>query len=432
MAPARAPPRPPARRGAGRGAPPVGRRDRRRPRGGRQGLPALGRLDRRALGRPGPDGHRLAREGAPPPAGPHPVRAARADPGVAGRPDAGSRPTRPRPCSPGARRTPSSRSTTCSPPRSRWSSSPPGTPWAGRWRRAAPRPSPMRWPPTSPSWGARSAPGSRSPRWRSCRRHGPSCSTSRRARSPTSPGIGCPSATAPASVSSAPVPPPSRSTTPCPARCRGRTRPVAEPGPCTSGGTADEVAASEATVGAGQPPERPYVLVAQQSLVDPSRAPAGRHTLWAYCHVPNGSTFDMTERVEAQIERFAPGFRDLVLARHVARAGVVRVVQPVLPRRRHRGRRAPRAAARLPADDQRPAVPHARPHAVPVLGVHPSGRRRPRDVRPPCRQRRAGQRAGLTDSARSQPARRRWPDSCWMAAMTSSVMSRRRVRRPPR
>jgi phytoene dehydrogenase-like protein len=84
------------------------------------------------------------------------------------------------------------------------------------------------------------------------------------------------------------------------------------------GGTADEVAAGEAAIGAGRPPERPYVLVAQQSLVDPSRAPAGQHTLWAYCHVPNGSTFDMTERIEAQIERFAPGFRDLVLARHVA------------------------------------------------------------------------------------------------------------------
>jgi len=85
-----------------------------------------------------------------------------------------------------------------------------------------------------------------------------------------------------------------------------------------AGGTADEVAAGEAAIGAGRPPERPYVLVAQQSLVDPSRAPAGQHTLWAYCHVPNGSTFDMTERIEAQIERFAPGFRDLVLARHVA------------------------------------------------------------------------------------------------------------------
>ena len=84
------------------------------------------------------------------------------------------------------------------------------------------------------------------------------------------------------------------------------------------GGTADEVAASEAASSSGRAPERPFVLVAQQSVVDPSRAPAGRHTLWTYCHVPNGSEVDMTGRIEEQIERFAPGFRDLVLARHVA------------------------------------------------------------------------------------------------------------------
>jgi phytoene dehydrogenase-like protein len=58
------------------------------------------------------------------------------------------------------------------------------------------------------------------------------------------------------------------------------------------------------------------VLLAQPSLFDSTRAPAGRHTAWAYCHVPNGSTVDMTERVESQVERFAPGFRDLILARH--------------------------------------------------------------------------------------------------------------------
>jgi len=69
-------------------------------------------------------------------------------------------------------------------------------------------------------------------------------------------------------------------------------------------------------VARGVHPRRPYVLVAQQSLFDPSRAPEGWHTLWAYCHVPNGSTFDMTEAIEDQLERFAPGFRDLVLARH--------------------------------------------------------------------------------------------------------------------
>lgn len=84
------------------------------------------------------------------------------------------------------------------------------------------------------------------------------------------------------------------------------------------GGTADEVAHSEAEVAAGRHPEKPFVLVAQQSVVDPSRAPDGKHTLWAYCHVPNGSTVDMTAAIEGQIERFAPGFGDLVLARHVA------------------------------------------------------------------------------------------------------------------
>jgi phytoene dehydrogenase-like protein len=81
------------------------------------------------------------------------------------------------------------------------------------------------------------------------------------------------------------------------------------------GGTLAEMAAAEAAVARGGHPQRPYVLVAQQSLVDPDRAPAGCHTLWAYCHVPNGSAVDMTDPIEAQIERFAPGFRDVVLAR---------------------------------------------------------------------------------------------------------------------
>ena len=83
------------------------------------------------------------------------------------------------------------------------------------------------------------------------------------------------------------------------------------------GGRLEEIAEAEQTVARGQHPERPYVLLAQQSLFDSSRAPAGRHTAWAYCHVPNGSTVDMTERIEAQIERFAPGFRERVLERSV-------------------------------------------------------------------------------------------------------------------
>ena len=81
------------------------------------------------------------------------------------------------------------------------------------------------------------------------------------------------------------------------------------------GGTFEEIARGEADVNAGRHPDRPYCLVTQPCVVDPARAPAGRHTLWAYCHVPNGSDVDMTERIEAQIERFAPGFRDLILGR---------------------------------------------------------------------------------------------------------------------
>lgn len=82
------------------------------------------------------------------------------------------------------------------------------------------------------------------------------------------------------------------------------------------GGTLDEIALSERAVWAGETAARPFTLLAQQSLFDDSRAPLGRHTVWAYCHVPSGSDEDMTERVERQIERFAPGFRDRILARH--------------------------------------------------------------------------------------------------------------------
>lgn len=87
------------------------------------------------------------------------------------------------------------------------------------------------------------------------------------------------------------------------------------------GGTFAEVAASEAAVMAGRHPEWPYCIVVQPGVVDPSRAPDGGQTLWAYCHVPSGSTVDMSARIEAQIERFAPGFRDLVLAKVTTTAG---------------------------------------------------------------------------------------------------------------
>jgi phytoene dehydrogenase-like protein len=81
------------------------------------------------------------------------------------------------------------------------------------------------------------------------------------------------------------------------------------------GGTLDEIAASEDAAVAGRHHERPFVLLVQPSLFDPTRAPEGKHTAWAYCHVPSGSTRDMTDAIESQVERFAPGFRDLISAR---------------------------------------------------------------------------------------------------------------------
>ncbi len=83
------------------------------------------------------------------------------------------------------------------------------------------------------------------------------------------------------------------------------------------GNTLEEITAAEAETAAGGYPERPFVLLAQPSVFDLSRAPQGKHTAWAYCHVPNGSVRDMTETIEKQVERFAPGFRERILARHV-------------------------------------------------------------------------------------------------------------------
>jgi phytoene dehydrogenase-like protein len=82
------------------------------------------------------------------------------------------------------------------------------------------------------------------------------------------------------------------------------------------GNTLSEIAASEQLTWNGEHPEKPFILLTQQSLFDTTRAPEGKHTAWAYCHVPNGSTVDMTDIIEKQIERFAPGFRDRVLAKH--------------------------------------------------------------------------------------------------------------------
>lgn len=130
------------------------------------------------------------------------------------------------------------------------------------------------------------------------------------------------------------------------------------------GGTFDEVARSEAAVRAGRHAEQPFVLVAQPCVVDPTRAPEGKHTLWAYCHVPNGSAVDMTERMEAQIERFAPGFRDLALARTVRTADQAEAHNPNLL-----GGDVNGGAATLRQTVFRP-VARWNPYRTPVEGVY--------------------------------------------------------------
>jgi phytoene dehydrogenase-like protein len=130
------------------------------------------------------------------------------------------------------------------------------------------------------------------------------------------------------------------------------------------GGTFDEVARSEAAVRAGRHAEQPFVLVAQPSVVDPTRAPEGKHTLWAYCHVPNGSSVDMCERMEAQIARFAPDFRDLVLARTVRTASQAEAHNPNLL-----GGDVNGGAATLRQTAFRP-VARWNPYRTPVEGVY--------------------------------------------------------------
>ncbi|HEX4609454.1 MAG TPA: NAD(P)/FAD-dependent oxidoreductase, partial [Urbifossiella sp.] len=94
------------------------------------------------------------------------------------------------------------------------------------------------------------------------------------------------------------------------------------------GGTLDEIAAAERAPFAGAHPDRPFVLFVQPGVADPSRAPAGKQVGWGYCHVPHGSTEDMLDRIEAQIERFAPGFRDVVIGRHVTNTAAMEAYNP--------------------------------------------------------------------------------------------------------
>jgi phytoene dehydrogenase-like protein len=94
------------------------------------------------------------------------------------------------------------------------------------------------------------------------------------------------------------------------------------------GGSLEEIAASERAMWRGEHPERPYLIFCQQSLFDPTRAPRGKHTGYAYCHVPAGSDVDLTEIVEQQVERFAPGFRQRILGRHARTASAIERYQP--------------------------------------------------------------------------------------------------------
>lgn len=94
------------------------------------------------------------------------------------------------------------------------------------------------------------------------------------------------------------------------------------------GGTFEEITEAENAIWSGKHPEKPFVILAQQSLFDPTRVPEGKHSAWAYCHVPNGSTFDMSERIESQIERFAPGFHDRILARSAMNTAAMEAYNP--------------------------------------------------------------------------------------------------------
>ena len=146
----------------------------------------------------------------------------------------------------------------------------------------------------------------------------------------------------------------SRSTGRSTGRCPGPTPRCARAGTVHVGGTLARTVAAEGDGAAGRHPERPFVLVVPgQRCSTRTGPPRVKHTAWAYCHVPNGSTVDMTDRIEAQVERFAPGFRDRILARHVMGPRPMRGPQRQLHRRRHQRR------CRRPAPVRRPTRPSA-------------------------------------------------------------------------
>ncbi len=217
---------------------------------------------------------------------------------------------------------------------------------------------------------------------RACRPPGLSCSTSRRASCSRWPATGCrprhraalrrfrygPGVCKVDWALSGPVPWAA-------AACR-------EAGTVHLGGTLAEVARSEAEVTAGRLPERPYCMVAQPGVADPTRAPAGQHTLWAYCHVPSGSHGGHAARlIEAQIERFAPGFRDLILARSVRTAADMERYNPNYVGGDINGGAGTLLQTVLRPDPAVEPVPDRRSPACTCAPLHPAGRRRARHVR---------------------------------------------------
>jgi len=129
------------------------------------------------------------------------------------------------------------------------------------------------------------------------------------------------------------------------------------------GGTMGEIAANESGLSEGKIPQKPFVIMAQQSIFDRTRAPAGMHTAWGYCHVPNGCTTDMTETIENQIERFAPGFRDCILARHTMSSTQMEAYNP-----NYAGGDITGGAANLLQLLRRPIISR-HPYATPVPGL---------------------------------------------------------------
>ena len=154
------------------------------------------------------------------------------------------------------------------------------------------------------------------------------------------------------------------------------------------GGDYAEIAATEREIHAGRMPERPFVLVGQQYLADPGRSAGNVHPLWTYAHVPHGYTGDATEAITAQIERFAPGFRDRIVGQAVRSTTADGGVQPQLRRRGHRHRRQGHPPAGVRTAHHAEPVPARDSGDVHLLGGHPARAGRPRDVR--CQRRRRG------------------------------------------